>query len=438
MKLVMETAGDMAIKDLTPKSTNIGDRIVKNLRICGSGIYTYARREAHLLHLDPVPEKYKDLKLINVYRPPEVLEKYKDYFARVPIITGHHVRVDRNNAKDLTVGMVGDTVESEVDKDDGETYLYTTGTIVAGDGVDAYEQYGQLSVGYDPIMEWEEGVHKGVPYQAVLKGFNDVNHLLICKVARGGPQCMVMDSLDDNPDLQNISPLERFVNTHYNAGGEDMTIFKKIFGSAKKEVAGDAAVVSVLLQSIAVGADPETQVQKVREIMGDSINETFNGYLEELAHAKSEKPEVVAKAVGIVDDYYRSHLAGDESKVCPKCGKEPCTCGDAEKKKPETGDEDKEKKPETGDEDKEKKPEEKKPEEKKPEEKKPEAGNKAMGDSIDYDLLADKLAERMAAKVKAEGKTAGDELAVELPMLLAGDTKSDARGSDDFMKDIWG
>ena len=64
------------------------------------------------------------------------------------------------------------------------------------------------------------------------------------------------------------------------------------------------------------------------------------------------------------------------------------------------------------------------------------------GDSIDYDLLADKLAERMAAKVKAEGKaedkTAGDERAVELPMPLAGDTKSNARGSDDFMKDIWG
>ena len=126
--------GDMAIKDLTPKSTNIGDRIVKNMRICGSGIYTYARREAHLLHLDPVPEEYANLEYINVYRPPEVLNKYKDYFARVPIITGHHVKVDRQNAKDLVVGMVGDTVASEVDKDDGETYLYTTGTIVAGDG----------------------------------------------------------------------------------------------------------------------------------------------------------------------------------------------------------------------------------------------------------------------------------------------------------------
>ena len=83
MKIVntsKETAGDMAIKDLTPKSTNIGDRIVKNMRICGSGIYTYARREAHLLHLDPVPPEYANLEYINVYRPAEVLEKSKSYF----------------------------------------------------------------------------------------------------------------------------------------------------------------------------------------------------------------------------------------------------------------------------------------------------------------------------------------------------------------------
>ena len=403
----------MAIKDLTPKSTNIGDRIVKNMRICGSGIYTYARREAHLLHLDPVPEKYKNLNLINVYRPPEVLEKYKDYFARVPIITGHHVRVDRDNAKQLTVGMVGDTVESEVDKDDGETYLYTTGTIVAGDGVEAYEQYGQLSVGYDPIMEWEEGVHNGIPYQAVLKGFNDVNHLLICKVARGGPQCMVMDSLDE------LSPLERFIHQNQN-GGEDMGIFKKIFGSvAKKEVAGDAAVVSALLQSIAVGAEPKTQVEKIRAIVGDS-DTTFSGYLEELAMAGDEKPEVVAKAVDIVDNYYRTHLAGDESKACPKCGKEPCVCD-------KTGDEQKPEEKDAGD-------------EQKPEEKKDD-NSKSMGDAIDYDLLAGKVTERiLAAQTPKDDdkKTAGDEKPAELSMPLGGDEKPEVRGSDDFMKDIWG
>lgn len=424
MKLV-QTAGDMAIKDLTPKSTNIGDRIVKNMRICGSGIYTYARKEAHLLHLDPVPEKFKNLDLINVYRPPEVLEKYKDYFARVPIITGHHVRVDRNNAKDLTVGMVGDTVESEVDKDDGETYLYTTGTIVAGDGVEAYEQYGQLSVGYDPIMEWEEGVHNGVPYQAVLKGFNDVNHLLICKVARGGPQCMVMDSLDE------LSPLERFIHQNQN-GGENMNVFKKIFGSVKPAIAGDAVVVSTLLQSIAAGADPKIQVQKVRDIVGDS-DATFKEYLGELEMAGDEKPEVIAKAVEIVDNYYKEHLAGDESKACPKCGKEPCVCDKAgDEQKPPVDDKASEKK-EAGDEEK-------------PAEKKEEAGDACgkMGDSIDYDLLADKVVERMTAKKQ---DTAGDEklveekpnaLEAELGMPIGGDSKSEAHGSDDFMKDIWG
>ena len=425
MKLVntsKETAGDMAIKDLTPKSTNIGDRIVKNMRICGSGIYTYARAEAHLLHLDPVPEKYKNLELINVYRPPEVLEKYKDYFARVPIITGHHVRVDRNNAKDLTVGMVGDTVESEVDKDDGETYLYTTGTIVAGDGVEAYEQYGQLSVGYDPIMVWEEGVHNGIPYQAVLKGFNDVNHLLICKVARGGPQCMVMDSLDE------LSPLERFIHQNPN-GGENMNVFKKIFGSVKPAIAGDAAVVSTLLQSIAAGANPKTQVQKIRDIVGDS-DKVFTEYLGELEMEGDEKPEVIAKAVDIVDNYYREHMAGDESHACPKCGKNPCECGKAgDEKKPEE-------KP-AGDEEK--------PEDKPAEDEK-KSEEKSAGDSIDYDLLADKVVERMTAKKKAD-KTAGDELPgdektndlnADLGMPLGGDSKAESRGSDDFMKDIWG
>ena len=415
MKLI-QTAGDMAIKDLTPRSTNIGNRIVKNMRICGSGIYTYARREARLLNLVPVPEKYNNLEYINVYRPPEVLEKYKDYFARVPIITGHHVRVDRNNAKELTVGMVGDTVESEVDKDDGETYLYTTGTIVAGDGVEAYEQYGQLSVGYDPIMAWEEGIHNGTPYQAVLKGFNDVNHLLICKVARGGPQCMVMDSLDDCPEmLQGDSPLEKFINT--NHGGEDMGIFKKIFGSVKKEMAGDAAVVSVLLQSISAGANPKIQVQAVRNIVGDS-DATFNEYLTELEMAGDEKPEVVAKAVDIVDAYYKAHLVGDEKKPEEKKSDDEQKTGD--EKKPEEKKSDDEQK--TGD-------------EKKPEEK------KSAGDSIDYDLLADKVAARMRAKEESKVKKLhGDErIEDELSMPMGGDSGStEVHGSDDFIKDIWG
>lgn len=429
MKIVADETplnGDMAIKDLTPKSTNIGERIVKNMRICGSGIYTYARQEAHLLHLDPVPEEYKNLEYINVYRPPEVLEKYKDYFARVPIITGHHVKVDRNNAHNLVVGMVGDSVESEVDKDDGETYLYTTGTIVAGDGIEAYESYGQLSVGYDPIMKWKKGIHNGVEYQAELVGFNDVNHLLICKVARGGPQCMVMDSLDE------LTPLERFIYQNQN-GGERMSVFSKIFGSASKKVAGDEGriLVPVYLDSIAAGANPKTQVEKIRAIVGDS-NDEFKGFLDELAMAGDEKPEVIAKAVDIVKKYYNENMAGDEKEVVVKkdgddknveVKKDGKETKDIEVKK--DGDKKDVTVKEAGDEDKDKK----------------SAGDGCMsklsGDEID--AIAQKTAAIMlAAQAKADPKTAGDEQTEPPAMPLAGDTGASGKSSDDFMKEIWG
>lgn len=420
-------AGDMAIKDLTPKSTNIGDRIVKNMRICGSGIYTYARAEAKLLHLDPVPEEYANLEYINVFRPPEVLNKYKDYFARVPIITGHHVKVDRNNAHDLVVGMVGDSVESEVDKDDGETYLYTTGTIVAGDGVDAYERYGQLSVGYDPIMKWKKGVHNGVEYQAELVGFNDVNHLLICKVARGGPQCMVMDSLDE------LSPLERFIYQNQN-GGERMSVFSKILGSASKKVAGDEGrvLVPVYLDSIAAGADPKIQVEKIRAIVGDSDVE-FKGFLDELAMAGDEKPEVITKAVNIVKKYYVENMAGDEKEVVVKkdgddknveVKKDGKETKDIEVKKDgdkkdvtvkEAGDEDKKDDKSAGD----------------------GCMGKLSGDEID--AIAQKTAAIMlAAQAKKEEQSAGDEQTEPPAMPMNGDSGASGKGSDDFMKEIWG
>lgn len=404
--------GDMTIKDLSPRDTNIGHRLIKNMRICGSGIYKYDSSEAALLGLSPVPEKYKSLDVINVYRPPEVLKANKDLFARIPIITGHHVLVDETNAKQLSVGMVGDAVNCEVSKEDGETYLYTTGTIIAGDGIKAYEDYGQLSVGYVPTMKWKEGIHNGEAYQAELTGFECVNHLLICKVARGGPQCMVMDSLDGN------TPLERFILKH---GGADMGIFNKIFGS--KKVAGDEAIVSTLLQSIAVGADPATQVAKIKAIVGDS-DPTFNGYLDELAKAKEEKPETVGKAVNIVDEYFKEHLAGDsepEKKVCPNCGKNPCECkpaGDSP-----TPCDDSAKKEET-----------------EPGEKKEEA-KPAAGDAIDYEKLASMVADKLKPAVPVNPPVNGDEAAEALQNqspAIAGDSKGNSRSSDDLMKEIWG
>ena len=104
--------GDMAIKNLAPRDANSSGRIIKNMRICGSGLYEYATSEAELMGL-VIPGDYRDPTFF-VFRPPEVLTANKDLYARVPIITGHHVRVNTANAKQLAVGMVGDTVQTEV------------------------------------------------------------------------------------------------------------------------------------------------------------------------------------------------------------------------------------------------------------------------------------------------------------------------------------
>lgn len=399
----------MAIKDMTPQTTNIGERIVKNMRICGSGIYTYDISEAPLLHLGPTPAEHKSLRFINVFRPPEVLIANKDKFARVPIITGRHQVVHRDNAKELTVGMVGDSVEYEKDAKDGETYLYTTGTIVAGDGVDAYEQYGQLSVGYDPIVEWENGEHNGVPYHAVLRGFNDVNHLLICKVARGGPQCMVMDSLSGE---EPTTFLGRINKIH---GGTGVVIFKKIFGAKSKKVAGDSNTISVLLNSLTKGADPKVQVPIIRELAGDSDG-TWNEYLDELEAAPSNvDAKQLGDAVGLVIEYYNTHILGDTGAPDPD---EP------DEKKPDTkGSEGTDDKGMPGDSGTKDKAEEK----------------DAVGDSVDLDAIADKVAERVMKKLghgqDVAGDTAHDDV-VSSP--IAGDGASTGSASDEFMKSIWG
>lgn len=425
MKVDISMFGDMAIKDLSPKDANSSGRIIKNLRICGSGLYEYHVSEAPLMGL-AIPEDYPG-DTFKIFRSPEVLEQTKELYARVPIITGHHVRVNTSNAKQLVVGMVGDTVQSEIGED-GETYLYTTGTIITGDGIEAYEKYGELSVGYDPIVEWQEGEYKGQQYQAVLKGFNEINHLLICKTARGGHQCMIMDSvpaiLEHKTTMQDVANMKELFK-HINNGGKRMGIFKKIFAKpAEKQMSGDARVISAVLQSVKAGADCVTQVKAVQAMVGDSADETLKGYFEDLTGdevAKASK-EDLAKAIDVVDAYCKK-VFGDEVEE-PKQNESKESGDDCNTTEPPEGDENDKA------EDKDKK-------------------EKSNGDAIDYDLLATKVAEKLKSKEpKSHGdeepgkepeKTAGDELEVSrLSALLAGDEKTNTVTSEDVMKGIWG
>lgn len=408
------TTGDMAIKDLSPQDANSSGRIIKNMRICGSGLYEYHVSEAPLMGLT-IPSDYHG-DTFKIFRSPKVLEENKDLYARVPIITGHHVRVNTANAKQLAVGMVGDTIKSEVDPNDGELYLYTTGTIIAGDGIEAYEKYGELSVGYDPIVEWMPGDYKGQHYEAVLTGFNEINHLLICQTARGGHQCMIMDSIDNKVDVN-------------KDGGKAMGIFKKIFGAPSKKIAGDAAVASALLQSIKAGADAKTQVAAVEKLLGDSVDETLKGYFEELSgdEVKSADKETLGKAIDVVDGYI-AKLCGDEKSSGDGC----------HTAEPPAGDEDKSKKSEA----KNKKAEDEPGDEDEKEKEEPKKGEKSAGDSIDYDRIINGVVEKLKPKEKADEPQMGDEANTSelsrLDVLLAGDEKSDGVSSDNIAKEIWG
>lgn len=419
MKIDISMFGDMAIKDLSPKDVNSSGRIIKNLRICGSGLYEYHVSEAPLMGLQ-IPDDYHG-DTFKIFRSPEVLEQNKELYARVPIITGHHVRVNTSNAKQLAVGMVGDTVQSEVGED-GELYLYTTGTIITGDGIEAYEKYGELSVGYDPIVEWSEGEYKGQKYQAVLKGFNEINHLLICKTARGGHQCMIMDSIDRSP--LRCNNMLKHINI---SGGRPMGIFKKIFGSpaAKTKMAGDAKVMSAILQSVKAGADCKTQVEAVKAMIGDAADDTLKGYFEDLTGDEVSKAskEDLAKAIDVVDAYVQKQFGDETSAPTEPETKEPEDKSAG--KKPENGDGCHTVEPPSGD--------------KVAKEPEPEPN----GDAIDYDLLAEKVAAKLATQTKVE-KQSGDSVddnpmeASRMSMLLAGDSTDVEVSSDSVMKEIWG
>ena len=217
-----------------------------------------------------------------------------------------------------------------------------------------------------------------------------------------------------------------------------MGMFSKIFGA--KPMTGDARVVEVLLDSIKAGADPATQVAAVRSMMGDAKDETFTGYLDELAGITGDEDKsTVAKAIDIVKNYYRDNIAGDEKEIevkkdgndknveVKKDGKET---KDIEVKK--DGDKKDVTVKETGDADK-----------KENGDKKDESP--AKGDACNGDEIATIVAKAVAAefarrdaekKVNDEPKVNGDELA-RLSAVMSGDSKKDGTTSDKLMSEIF-
>jgi hypothetical protein len=172
---------------------DISGKLIKNIRICGSGIYEYLDNEVTDLTGIPIPDKYSGRMVFNVYRPAEVLKKAAPLFARAYITVGHPEEwVTIENANKYGHGLIGDTVEACEDYD-GETYLYTTGTFTDTASVNFYKQYKEVSCGYTPEVIWEAGEYKGREYQLKMTNVKDVNHIALVTKARGGRKIKVLD-----------------------------------------------------------------------------------------------------------------------------------------------------------------------------------------------------------------------------------------------------
>jgi hypothetical protein len=189
----MSAAHDFKPRDLALPLADRSGRLVKTMRICGSGVYNYLASEVEDLIDTEIPEEYKNRLVFGVFRPPETLIARKDLFARAYITVEHPPKfVTIHNAKQYSHGLLGDTVDDEVGED-GETYLYTSGTFMDETAAAYYERYRELSCGYEPVVEWETGEYKGRAYQLKLVDIKSVNHVALVRSARGGRQIRVLD-----------------------------------------------------------------------------------------------------------------------------------------------------------------------------------------------------------------------------------------------------
>lgn len=181
----------------------MADRIEKPVAIARSGVYQYLRRELPGLKLPPVPDKYADIQIFNVYRPAPVLAAAKDLFAKIPIIREHQAEVTPENFQELAQGWTGDSVEMELTANGEEAVIKSTVNILNEEGIRLYEA-GQKEVSpyYFGDFSWKEGEHNGQPYQITMDSIQSVNHLAMVSRGRGGRDAVIDSAMGGGMDYK--------------------------------------------------------------------------------------------------------------------------------------------------------------------------------------------------------------------------------------------
>jgi len=273
-------------------------KLVKNVAMAHSGVYTYMRHEVPSLglSLDSMPIAYQTMEHFNVYRPASVLAKAAPLYTRLPVTVEHPDRaIMPSNSKQLMEGFTGDTAQAVYR--DGEVYIDSTLTLVAEDAIAYYDKgYKEVSPGYTTKSKWlpEQKSYKGMPYQIVVTDISDVNHLALTLSARGGPSTRVLDSKGGNM-AKLKSGLFHTVAKALGMAKDSVPVRTQLAALTSKDVTEDQIKMTV------------DSVMKRAETLPDSEGkEQLTRFLDDLRLVKSFDSALVTDAVDKTSTLYET------------------------------------------------------------------------------------------------------------------------------------
>ena len=232
---------------------------------------------------------------LELRHPDDILnEDSLESLKQIPITVEHPtVLVDATNAKNLSVGLTGETV-----KVDGEN-IKTTVTITSLDGITAVENgKEELSLGYTLDLEEEQGIYNGQPYTHRQKNIR-YNHLAIVERGRAGANARLnFDSFECGMIVDENIKLEREKMVKINIDNVDVEVdeaVKKAYDSLNARLDSEIKSKSDIQKEVdslkAKLDEKEEELKKAKEINSDSA----------ISKKAKARVELIAKAGKVVN-----------------------------------------------------------------------------------------------------------------------------------------
>lgn len=232
---------------------------------------------------------------LELRHPDDILnEDSLESLKQIPITVEHPtVLVDATNAKNLSVGLTGETV-----KVDGEN-IKTTITITSLDGITAVENgKEELSLGYTLDLEEEQGIYNGQPYTHRQKNIR-YNHLAIVERGRAGANARLnFDSFECGMIVDENIKLEREKMVKINIDNVDVEVdeaVKKAYDSLNARLDSEIKSKSDIQKEVdslkAKLDEKEEELKKAKEINSDSA----------ISKKAKARVELIAKAGKVVN-----------------------------------------------------------------------------------------------------------------------------------------